>query len=246
MRLRQTLQQIKQITLRKNAPTVKPSTDHSQPLPGTLLLAMMVGVGSLTALLTHETIDRVRAGGSSPALLALAGPSTTDSQAASTVQPVFNPVAYPDLVSEQEAAAFEAELAESQDAATPVRDVVSGVYDATVSFNGRKLRAVKQMKMLTTAYSPDAQSCGIWADGITASGKSVWTNGGNLVAADTRLLPFGTIVTIPGYNNNQPVQVLDRGGKIKGHRLDLLYPTHNIALQWGVQKLDIVVWEYAD
>ncbi|MEM7625287.1 MAG: 3D domain-containing protein [Planctomycetota bacterium] len=114
------------------------------------------------------------------------------------------------------------------------------------TFDGRPLRPVKTVRMLTTAYSPDEQSCGIWADGITASGYSVWTNGMKLVAADTKILPFGTIITVPGYNGGRPVPVLDRGGAIKGYRLDVLYPTHERALQWGAQRLDVTVWEYAD
>lgn len=114
------------------------------------------------------------------------------------------------------------------------------------TFNGRPIRPVRRLSMLVTAYSPDERSCGIHADGITASGYSVWTNGMKLVAADTRLLPFGSIVTIPGYHDGKPVPVLDRGGKIKGHRLDVLYPTHEIALGWGAQRLEVTVWEYAD
>jgi len=113
-------------------------------------------------------------------------------------------------------------------------------------FAGRPIRRVRQMTMLTTAYSPDARSCGKWADGYTASGYSVWTHGMKLVAADTNVLPFGTLVSIPGYNGGRPVPVLDRGGKIKGNRLDLLYPTHEIALRWGAQRLTVDVWEYAD
>lgn len=123
---------------------------------------------------------------------------------------------------------------------------VSVPDSSVMTFDGRPLQPAKTYRMLVTAYSPDEQSCGIWADGITASGYSVWTNGMKLVAADTSLLPFGTIVTIPGYNGGRPVQVLDRGGRIKGHRLDVLYPTHNRALQWGAQRLDVTVWEYAD
>lgn len=115
-----------------------------------------------------------------------------------------------------------------------------------VTFDGRRLKPVKQMSMNVTAYSPDARSCGEWADGVTASGYSVWTNGMKLVAADTNLLPFGTIITVPGYNDGKPVQVLDRGGAIKGHRLDLLYPSHESALQWGRKDLQITVWQYAD
>ena len=114
------------------------------------------------------------------------------------------------------------------------------------SFNGRPIRPVRTITMRVTAYSPGPKSCGLSADGITASGYSVWTNGMKLVAADTDLLPFGSVVTIPGYDGGQPVPVLDRGGAIKGRRLDVLYPTHQRALQWGVKEIEVTVWEYAD
>ena len=134
--------------------------------------------------------------------------------------------------------------------AVPTIDQISvaraNAPQATITYNGRPLRAIKTIKMKVTAYSPDERSCGKWADGITASGYSVWTNACKLVAADTSLLPFGTILTIPGYHGSKPVPVLDRGGKIKGHRLDVLYPTHTIARRWGVQELAVTVWEFAD
>lgn len=113
-------------------------------------------------------------------------------------------------------------------------------------FDGRKVRPARTIWMKVTAYSPDHRSCGEFADGITASGKSIWTNGMKLVAADTRMLPFGTMLSIPGYDGGAIVPVLDRGGAIKGNRLDVLYSTHSTALKWGVQKLPVVVWEFAD
>jgi 3D (Asp-Asp-Asp) domain-containing protein len=113
-------------------------------------------------------------------------------------------------------------------------------------FNGRPIRAVRTMRMRVTAYSPDHRSCGIHADGITASGFSVDVNGGRLVAADRRLFPFGSLLSVPGYASGQVVPVLDRGGAIKGSRLDVLYPTHEVAREWGVQNIDVMVWEYAD
>lgn len=113
-------------------------------------------------------------------------------------------------------------------------------------FNGRPVRAARTISMLVTAYSPDAQSCGESADGITASGYSVWTNGMKMVAADTNVLPFGTLISVPGYDDANIVPVLDRGGAIKGNRLDVLYPTHERAVKWGAQRLDVTVWEYAD
>ncbi|QDU71246.1 3D domain-containing protein [Mucisphaera calidilacus] len=112
----------------------------------------------------------------------------------------------------------------------------------TTRFGGEELALLGEVEMTVTAYSPDERSCGPWNDGFTASGYSVWTNGMRLVAADTRLLPFGTVLTIPGYNDGQPVQVLDRGGAIKGHRLDVLFATHEAARAWGVRKIKIGVW----
>ncbi len=119
--------------------------------------------------------------------------------------------------------------------------------DASIRyFGGRRVRPARQLWMTVTAYSPDHRSCGRWADGITASNKSVWTNGMRLVAADTRILPFGTLLSIPGYADDEVVPVLDRGGAIKGMRLDVLYSTHAEARQWGVRKIPVTVWEYVD
>lgn len=123
--------------------------------------------------------------------------------------------------------------------------VVNGKSWTGEVFDYKPIRRVSTRTMKTTAYSPDHRSCGKWADGITASGKSVWMNGGRLVAAD-RSVPYGTILTIPNYNNGRPVQVWDRGGAIKGNRLDLLYPTHEIAMQWGVQDMPVVFWEFVE
>ena len=92
--------------------------------------------------------------------------------------------------------------------------------------------------MVVTAYCPCTACCGPSARGITASGRPVSANGGRFVAAD-RDLPFGTTLIIPGYNNGRPVEVLDRGGAIRGNRLDVFFPTHREARQWGVRRLRV-------
>jgi 3D (Asp-Asp-Asp) domain-containing protein len=207
-----------------------------------LLLAGLMSVGGLViiASLTWGVINSLDQGGESVGLMAI----DASEPMAQDIDPNLAP-------SRLAPAGSSASEAVAVSLASPVMPAVSAA-DAMLAeqtaptFDGRPLRKVKTMRMLTTAYSPDARSCGIHADGITASGFSVWTNGMKLVAADTRLLPFGSIVTIPGYNGGKPVPVLDRGGRIKGNRLDLLYPTHEMALQWGAQRLDVEVWEYAD
>lgn len=113
-------------------------------------------------------------------------------------------------------------------------------------FNGRPIRPARQMWMVVTGYSPDARSCGDSADGITATLHSVETNGFKLVAADPRVLPYGSMLSVPGYDENLVVPVLDCGGAIKGSRLDLLFPTHEQARAWGKKKVLVTVWEYAD
>ncbi|MCC6677198.1 MAG: 3D domain-containing protein [Phycisphaerales bacterium] len=134
-------------------------------------------------------------------------------------------------------------------AEAPVDEGASSSPTAEVGtrwFNGRPVRPARTIMMTVTAYSPDARSCGESADGITATLHSVWTNGFKLVAADPKVLPYGSMLSIAGYDNGQVVPVLDCGGAIKGRRLDVLFPTHEQARQWGIRKIPVVVWEYAD
>lgn len=97
-----------------------------------------------------------------------------------------------------------------------------------------------QVMMEVTAYCPCTKCCGPKAQGITASGKLISYNAGRFVAAD-RSMPFGTKLIIPGYHNAKPVEVLDRGGAIKGNKLDVFFPTHKEALQWGRQHVMVTV-----
>lgn len=113
-------------------------------------------------------------------------------------------------------------------------------------FNGRPVRPARVVWMKVTAYSPDERSCGEFADGLTATLHPVGTNGGYLVAADTRLFPFGSMLSVEGYADGDIVPVLDRGGAIKGHHIDLLMPTHRGAMRWGVKRMPVIVWEFAD
>jgi len=87
-----------------------------------------------------------------------------------------------------------------------------------------------------TAYCPCEKCCGDSADGITASGHRI-RPGDKLAAADGRY-PFGTMIEVPGYGR---VPILDRGGVIKGHRIDVFFPTHKEALEWGVRALTVKV-----
>ena len=92
-------------------------------------------------------------------------------------------------------------------------------------------------KMNVSAYCPCVKCCGIWSDGITASGMPAK---GFFVAAPPQF-PFGTLLSIPGYNNGLPVPVQDRGGAIKDNKLDVFFSTHNEALEFGRQYLNVTI-----
>jgi len=99
----------------------------------------------------------------------------------------------------------------------------------------------KVVNLLVTAYCGCPKCCGSKARGLTASGRSITYNGGLFVAADTKLFKFGTQLQIPGYASGQPVEVIDRGGAIKGYHVDVFFPTHEQAKAWGKRYVQVTV-----
>jgi 3D (Asp-Asp-Asp) domain-containing protein len=97
----------------------------------------------------------------------------------------------------------------------------------------------ESIEMRVTAYCPCPKCCGEYSDGVTANGHEI-RPGDTFVAADRRY-SFGTEMLIPGYSNSRAVKVLDRGGAIKGNRLDVFFATHQEALEWGVKYLEVSV-----
>jgi 3D (Asp-Asp-Asp) domain-containing protein len=72
--------------------------------------------------------------------------------------------------------------------------------------------------------------------GVTASGTRARRG---TIAADTTRYPFGTIMYVEGYGYGR---VEDRGGAIKGDRVDLFFDTHRQALTWGRKRLKVRIW----
>lgn len=82
-----------------------------------------------------------------------------------------------------------------------------------------------------TAYCGCAKCCGK-TDGITASGTHV--TAGRTIAAPPEI-PFGTKLIINGHTYT----VEDRGGAIKGKRIDIYFESHQEALDFGVQYIEV-------
>jgi len=186
------------------------------------------------------------------AAVALFAPLSSASEKATSIdKPVAVVVAAPSslaaMVAEQDAAARRALEASRQLTASKEAVTASASMPAKVS-DGELLRSTdapksRTLRMLVTAYCPCTKCCGPNAQGITASGKPVSYNQGRFVAADKKVLPFGTKLIIPGYHDHVAVEVTDTGSAIKGNRLDVYYASHQQALEWGKQWLDVVVMD---
>lgn len=85
-----------------------------------------------------------------------------------------------------------------------------------------------------TAYCSCAKCCGRYASGYTSSGTKA--TAGRTVAASSSL-PYGTKLNI----NGKTYVVEDRGGAIKGNRIDVYVNSHAEALAWGVKYLPVEV-----
>jgi hypothetical protein len=64
------------------------------------------------------------------------------------------------------------------------------------------------------------------------------------IAADLNIFPIGTILFIPGYGYGV---VADKGGAIKGNRLDLYYDTvEDVYKYWGKKKVQVYIVKKGD
>lgn len=126
--------------------------------------------------------------------------------------------------------------------AMPALDNEALLASATIPGLEEKTHS-KTIWMVVTAYCSCKKCCGPHAQGLTASGRSIAYNGGQFVAADAKLFKFGAKLQIPGYADGQTVEVIDRGGAIKGYHLDVFFPTHEEARQWGKRWIPVTVVE---
>ena len=89
-----------------------------------------------------------------------------------------------------------------------------------------------------TAYCPCSKCCGK-SNGITASGTKA--TAGRTIAAPSNF-KFGTKVVI----NGNTYVVEDRGGAIKGNKIDLFLPSLKDTNMFGRQKGKVYIITYGD
>ncbi|MFC3886709.1 3D domain-containing protein [Bacillus songklensis] len=91
----------------------------------------------------------------------------------------------------------------------------------------------------TAGYESTGKKPGHPSYGITYSGVKVKRDLYSTIAADLNVFPIGTILFIPGYGYGV---VADKGGAIRGNRLDLYYKTvEDVYHSWGKKTLSVYV-----
>lgn len=91
-----------------------------------------------------------------------------------------------------------------------------------------------------TAYCPCSKCCGKYANGYTATGTLATE--GRTIAVDPDVIPYGTMVMI----NNHVYVAEDCGSGVNGKHIDMFFTTHQQAVNWGVQKIEVFMAEPVD
>jgi 3D (Asp-Asp-Asp) domain-containing protein len=97
--------------------------------------------------------------------------------------------------------------------------------------------------IVATGYTAGVESTGKEPNhpeyGITYSGVKVKRDLFSTIAADLSVFPIGTVLFIPGYGYGV---VADKGGAIKGNKLDLYYDTvEEVYEEWGKKTVEVSV-----
>lgn len=124
-------------------------------------------------------------------------------------------------------------------AAVAMTSLVS--YGYTVPYNvAESVLTVENKDMVLTYYCPCSACCGS-NTGVTALGTKATPN--HTIAAPQNI-PFGTMVFDSETDNLYTVE--DRGGAIKGNKLDVFVNTHAEALQKGIECKTITLVKVKD
>jgi 3D (Asp-Asp-Asp) domain-containing protein len=110
------------------------------------------------------------------------------------------------------------------------------------------LAGYPKVKVVATGYSAGYESTGKHPThpsyGITYSGVKVRRDQYSTIAADLRVFPLGTVLYIPGYGYGV---VADKGGAIRGNKIDLYFRTkQDVYDEWGKKTLDVYLVRKGD
>ncbi|MFD9628701.1 ubiquitin-like domain-containing protein [Peribacillus muralis] len=93
----------------------------------------------------------------------------------------------------------------------------------------------KEIYVASTAYTASCKGC----SGVTSTGVDLKSNpGAKIIAVDPSVIPLGSKVYVEGYGY---AVAADKGGAIKGNRIDVFFSSKNDAYRWGVKNVKVRV-----
>lgn len=126
-------------------------------------------------------------------------------------------------------------------------DIDQALDELNSKYPNRNYYYWKTINCKLTAYTPDARSCGIFADGLTSKMDNAFRFDG--VAACPEVLPYRSGVYIPGFGTKE---VDDTGGAMrqaakKGYyHIDIRMKTNKEAENFGVKWQKVHLFKKAD
>lgn len=129
------------------------------------------------------------------------------------------------------------------------KNVQAATTEAIIPFDENiDLSQFPREVVVATGYTAGYESTGKHPDhpqfGITYSGVKVTRDLFSTVAADLDIFPIGTILYIPGYGYGV---VADKGGAIKGKKVDLYYETvEDVYKEWGKKTVEVYILKMGD
>lgn len=91
----------------------------------------------------------------------------------------------------------------------------------------------REIYVSSTAYTASCNGC----SGVTATGLNLKNNpNAKVIAVDPSIIPLGSKVYVEGYGY---AVAADKGGAIKGHKIDVFFSSTSDAYRWGVKKVKV-------
>ena len=102
---------------------------------------------------------------------------------------------------------------------------------------GKQSSSKRVITMRATAYTAYCKGC----SGTTSTGINLRANpGAKLIAVDPSVIPLGTKVHVEGYGY---AIASDKGGAIKGNRIDVFVPNERDAMAFGRKTVKVTILE---
>lgn len=94
---------------------------------------------------------------------------------------------------------------------------------------------IKTFKVMATAFTANCRGC----SGVTSTGFNLKKNpNAKIIAVDPKIIPLGTKVWVEGYGE---AIAADKGGSIRGNKIDVFMPSNSKAYSWGRRTVTVKI-----